>query len=75
MSEPDEAPEVPWIIGTRTALSRVVALAIAEARGEAWDRLPPGMRRSRVTDAGRHLDEAVANRAAVTFLAPWREPT
>ena len=67
-------PVVPWILGTRLALARALALVIAEERKVNWGRLSPAQRDRLVADAEARVQRWVSEGAARTFLAEWREP-
>lgn len=67
-------PVVPWILGTRLALARALALVVAEERKLNWGRMTPAQRDRLVAEAERRVQRWVAEGAARTFLSEWREP-
>lgn len=68
-------PLVPWVVAPKLALARGIAMAFAEERGRAWDRMSPASRDALLQEASTIVEGLVASRAAIEFRHPWRDPT
>lgn len=80
-SGPDEparthpVPTVPWVVGRKKALARVIALEIHRLGddGPAWERLTQAQKNKRVRDAERVIDRWVANGVLIQMAHEYRD--
>ncbi len=70
----DQAPQVPWILGTEKAIARSLAVVLVKERGGTWAKLTPRQRDNVIDEAVEIVRGWVAAKSARTFLAEWREP-
>lgn len=69
-----DAPKVPWLIGTKGAFARSLALVLADERKLKWASLTHAQRKRLTDEAAQRINEWLAANACKSFLNEWREP-
>lgn len=64
---------VAWVTGRKKALARAVAMFVADAAGEAWDRMTPARRRWYEAGAREQVEEWLAAGVLASFEYEYRE--